>query len=222
MNGPYHKGMDLERRLTYLKMAESFGVDTSDTRQTLILIALLKYMEARLIKYSSKSIGDRELLEELGLDVNLLNRYKHTDLYRIANRIILAEYLADTSRKEIHAQMFALLNEHYPKALERALRIASDQVYDENGERIHPPFRDQVSAFREVNASPVAQAWLQVTFTGTMETDESKIEWLRLREALMDSPVVLQLDAPAPSVTVTAETSGSSDEGEGPEKPLDP
>lgn len=191
---PYHKFMDIERRHAYLKMAESFGMDISDTRQTLILIALLKFMEARMIKYGRGEKTDREILEELGLDVNLLNRYRDTDIYRIANRIILAEFLADTSRREQHYRMFAQLNEHYVDALERILRIASDKVYDENGERIHPPFRDQVSAFREINASPIVQIWTQVVFTGSFQTDESKTEWLRLREALQESPNALDLD----------------------------
>lgn len=183
--------MEVQRPTNYLKFAESLGVDTDNPRQVEDLIACINYVS---VKFTDRRLRDTDIVDQIGITYDQLLRLKVTNTYKIASRLVLAEFMTNKARSDVRNEMFQILQSYMPSALMNISRIAAGEPrMSDDGKMVRPHYRDQVAAYTALINSPMANAWLANTFVGE-STKPEELAHLDMRAKLLEDLHIPDLD----------------------------
>ena len=172
-------------------MAADMGYDITDPSNVETLIACIRYCD---LSFSDRKMRDIDVAERLGISPATLVRLKTSESIKIATQIVLAEFLDDENRHDIRAELFQIYHDGLPTVLRNMIKIATgaEMGEDEEGKKIHAPFRDQVQAATLLLNNPLGNAFLTNTFLGETQSLEENAH-LEMRTKLLAGRV-LDLD----------------------------
>ncbi len=183
--------MEVQRPTNYLKFAESLGVDTDNPRQVEDLIACINYVS---VKFTDRRLRDTDIVDQIGITYDQLLRLKVTNTYKIASRLVLAEFMTNKARSDVRNEMFQILQSYMPSALMNISRIAAGEPrMSDDGKMVRPHYRDQVAVYTALINSPMANAWLANTFVGE-STKPEELAHLDMRAKLLEDLHIPDLD----------------------------
>ena len=183
--------MDKKKQKFQLQMASDMGYDITDPGNVETLIACIRYCD---LSFSDRKMRDIDVAERLGISPATLVRLKTSESIKIATQIVLAEFLDDENRHDVRAELFQIYHDGLPGVLRNVVKIATgaEMGEDEEGKKIHAPFRDQVQAATLLLNNPLGNAFLTNTFLGETQSLEENAH-LEMRTKLLAGRV-LDLD----------------------------
>lgn len=173
----------------YVKRAREMGVEVSDSNQVRQLVASIKYCQLKF--QPGKRRTEASLAEELGVHETTVDDWRRKGYIAAASEIVLAQILDPNAMLDVRHELMGVLTTGFAPALRNIVRIAAGDVDPETKHR--PMDRDAVNAFNAMAESKIADAYLQLLFRGSLDTNDNGETVERAQKLLGESPP-LRLD----------------------------